>query len=147
MDPARNEVPSHPLTVELGGQIQLLGYDLSSDHLTRDGTLHLTLHWKAMRTPTTDYTVFTQLIGPDGSVWGQKDNQPQGGRYPTTAWALHDTVVDRYELALRENAPSGEYQLLVGMYNLSTGQRLNAIGEDGKHFADDAIPLATLVVN
>jgi hypothetical protein len=147
MDPARNEEPSHPLTVELGEQIQLLGYDLSSDHLTQDETLHLTLHWKAIRTPMTDYTVFTQLIGPDGSVWGQKDNQPQGGRYPTTAWALHDAVVDRYELTLRENAPSGEYQLLVGMYNLSTGQRLIAIGEDGKHFADDAVPLATVVVN
>ena len=111
-----------------------------------DEPLKLALHWQADKPTGTEYTVFTQLIGPDGLVWGQQDNQPQGGRYPTTAWALHDKVVDRYELRLREGAPPGEYRLLVGMYDLTTGQRLPAIDQNGQPLADNAIPLTTLTL-
>ncbi len=146
MDPAQTQSPSHPVIVELEDQIQLLGFDLSSERLTVGQPLHLTLHWQAINRPKADYTVFTQLIGPDGQVWGQQDNQPQGGRYPTTAWALRDRVTDRYELRLREGAPPGQYRLLVGMYNLATGQRLTAIGEDNNHLSDNAILLATLTL-
>jgi hypothetical protein len=146
MDPAGTSAPSHPLVVNLGGQIQLRGYNLSSATLSRDEPLKLALHWQADKPPSADYTVFTQLIGPDGLVWGQQDNQPQGGRYPTSAWAMHDKVVDRYELKLREGAPPGEYRLLVGMYDLATGQRLAASDQNGGGLADNAIPLATLTL-
>ena len=90
--------------------------------------------------------MFTQLIGPDGLVWGQQDNQPQAGRYPTTSWNLRDKVVDRYDLELREGAPVGEYRLIVGMYDLKTGQRLAAVDKEGNHLADDAIMLTTINV-
>lgn len=146
MDPARTRPPSHPMMVELGSQIQLLGYDLSFERLAVNEPLHLTLHWQAISQPKRDYTIFTQLISPDGLVWGQQDNQPQGGRYPTTAWIVQDRVVDRYKLTLREGAPPSQYRLLVGMYDLATGQRLTAIGEDGTRLPDDAILLTTLTV-
>jgi hypothetical protein len=135
------------MTVDLGEQIHLLGYDLvSPDQLKPGQTLNLALHWQAIRPPTADYTVFTQLIGPDGLVWGQQDSQPQGGRYPTTAWTVDQKVVDRYELTLRQDAPRGQYRLMVGMYQLATGQRLAAVGADGNRLADDAISLATISV-
>jgi hypothetical protein len=144
VDPAEGRPPSHPLAVNLGNQIELLGYDLSAERLTAGQPLRLTLYWQATERPAADYTVFTQLIGPDGQVWGQQDNQPQAGRYPTTAWPVQDNVVDRYELKLKEGAPPGAYRLLVGMYDLVTGQRLAAIAADGAPLPDNAIPLATL---
>jgi hypothetical protein len=79
-------------------------------------------------------------------VWAQQDNQPQGGRYPTSAWALQDKVIDRYELALREGTPPGEYRLLIGMYDLATGQRLPAISENGERLPNDAIPLTSFTI-
>jgi hypothetical protein len=144
MDPAQPRPPDHPLLVELGEQIQLLGYDLSAGRLTPAEPLQLTLHWQAVGRPATSYTVFTQLIGSDDQVWGQQDNQPQGGRYPTTVWTPRDRVADRYVLTLREGAPPGQYRLLVGMYDLSTGERLPAINADGTRLPGDAILLATL---
>jgi len=167
LDPARLRPPDYPRLVELGKQIQLLGYDLaeadSEAPLAQEcqsctlaleapaatspqPAWHLALHWQALDRPDRDYTVFTQLIGPDGQVWGQQDNQPQGGRYPTTAWALQDRVVDRYTLSLREGAPPGQYQLLAGMYDLPTGQRLAAIGAAGNRLPNDAIVLTTLTI-
>ncbi len=147
LDPERTKPPDHPLIVELGQQIRLLGFDLSSQDLSADEPLDLTLHWQTIDQPTADYTVFTQLIGPDGQVWGQQDNQPQGGRYPTTFWEHQDLVLDRYKLSLREGAPPGQYQLLVGMYKLQTGQRLPAVDAEDNRLPHDAIPLATFQLN
>jgi hypothetical protein len=132
--------------VDLGNQIQLLGYDLGADRLRPGETLPLVLHWQATGQPQTDYTVFTQLIGPDGRVWGQQDNQPQAGRYPTSAWELRRQVIDRYALKVKEGAPPGQYHLLAGMYTLTTGQRLAAVGEDGQRLPGDAIVLTTVTV-
>ncbi|MCS7261131.1 MAG: hypothetical protein NZ765_10180, partial [Anaerolineae bacterium] len=129
---------------------QLLGYDLSPPPhvpLSLGQPLNLTLYWRALRPLEDDYTVFTQLLGPDGRIWGQQDNQPQGGRYPTSRWEIGQTVVDRYVLVLHHNAPRGEYYLLVGMYKLASGERLAATDTDGRRIPEDAVRLTTLMVN
>jgi hypothetical protein len=146
LDPAHLQPPDHPLEVKLGGQVQLSGYDLAVDSPALTEPVQLTLYWQAIEPPTTDYTVFTQLIGPDGLVWAQQDNQPQAGQYPTTAWKPNDRVVDRYELFLSKDAPPGQYRLLVGMYDLASGQRLPAIAADGYQYPDHAIGLTSLTI-
>jgi len=138
--------PSHSLNIELDGQIELAGFHVSSDNLSARQPLKLTLYWQALQQPAFDYTVFVQLIGPDNQVWAQQDNQPQSGRYPTTAWAVQDRVVDRYELSLKEGAPSGTYRLLVGMYDLTTGERLAAIDRNGNRLSNDAIDLGEITI-
>ncbi len=146
MDPARTQPPPIPKLITMSNDIQLLGYDISNPILTQDQPLSFALHWQASSPPTADHTVFTQLIGPDGLLWTQQDNQPQGGRYPTTLWAIEDRVVDRYELTLPANAPNGEYRLLVGMYNWMTGERLPTFDENGTRLPDDAVQLTTVTV-
>jgi hypothetical protein len=146
MDPARTEPPSHEKIVNLGQEIRLLGYDLTNSQASPGQSLSLALHWEAIVPPSTDYTVFTQLIGPDGLVWGQKDNQPQQGRYPTTAWSVKDRVVDRYDILVREDAPGGAYRLLAGMYDLATGERLPAVDENGQRLPNDAIVISTIEI-
>jgi hypothetical protein len=146
MDPARTRPPAHEKIVKLGQEFQLLGYDIADTQTNPGQSLSLALHWKAIAQPSTDYTVFTQLIGPDGLVWGQQDNQPQQGRYPTSAWAIEDRVVDQYDIVLREGAPAGPYRLLVGMYDLTTGERLPAIDGNGQRLPNDAVELGTIDV-
>lgn len=146
LDPARMKLPENPMLVKLGDRIQLLGFDLSSEPLPVDRRLNLALHWQTTDQPTTDYTVFTQLIGPDGQVWGQKDNQPQDGRYPTSSWRANDKIVDRFQIPLEAGAPEGKYRLVVGMYILQTGERLQAVDSTGQPLPDNAIQLATLTL-
>ena len=145
-DGAESQPPNRPLTVELAGEIRLLGFDLDQARLKPGETLHLVLHWQAIQPPSQDYTVFTQLLGPDGRVWGQQDNQPQSNRYPTTAWPPLEQVIDRYQVPLRPEAPHGEYRLLSGMYQLASGQRLAAFDTSGNRLTDDAIQLTTITV-
>jgi hypothetical protein len=148
LDPAHDSLPSQPFAAQFGDAIHLVGYDLNPNPPTQNSklktqNLKLTLFWKSTAKIPIDYTVFTQLIGPDGQVWAQWDNPPQAGRYPTTAWADKDRVVDRYTLALRDGAPPGDYRLLVGMYDPTSGQRLPAAVNDQPQ-PDQAIELTRL---
>jgi hypothetical protein len=147
LDPAHDKLPATRFSAQIGKNIHLTGYDLAvpaADSLT--SPLALSLYWQATASIPTDYTVFTQLIGPDGQVWAQWDNPPQAGRYPTTAWQTPDQVIDRYTLTPREGAPAGEYRLIVGMYDPNTGERLPAT-IDGQPQPDNALVLTTISLN
>ena len=146
LDPARQSPPEAVMNVKLGDEIQLLGYTIENKTITSSEPIRMALFWQATQPVAHDYTVFTQLIGPDGQVWAQQDNQPQGGSFPTSAWSPRDTVVDRYELPINEGAPPGQYQLLVGQYDLNTGQRLPAVDADGQRLPNDAIILTTITL-
>lgn len=145
LDAMQEKFPDHPVSVRLGHGIRLAGYDLDAGD--PPSPLSLALYWQADDVPAKDYTVFTQLLGPDGQVWAQQDNRPQAGRYPTSVWQTGDKIVDRYELALRENPPAGKYRLLVGMYDWTTGERLEARGEDGINLPDNAVVLTEIELN
>jgi hypothetical protein len=122
----------YPLQVNLGDQVTLLGYDVSPEAVQPGQSLNLTLYWQARREMSKDYTVFTHLIAADGRIVAQQDNQPVEGRYPTSIWDTGEIVVDRYQLSIAPDAPGGEYHLEVGMYLLSTLERLKVASRDEK---------------
>ena len=132
---------SHPLTATLGGQVELLGYDLSAETIARGDTLTLTLYWRALVEMDESYTVFTHLLAPDGSITGQRDNSPVGGTYPTNLWLAGEVITDVYEIPVRADAAPGAHRLEVGMYVAETGARL-AIGGG----PDDFIVLQTITI-
>jgi hypothetical protein len=152
LDPAHGSEPPQPFSAQLGETIRLVGYSLAEEqgrilpnnNLTSP-TFNLVLYWQSTGSIPVDYTVFTQLVAPNGEVWAQWDNPPQAGRYPTSAWLENDDVIDRYSLTLRDGAPAGEYQLLVGMYNPTTGERIPVIVA-GQTRADRAVPLAIVTL-
>ncbi|MBE7553261.1 MAG: glycosyltransferase family 39 protein [Anaerolineales bacterium] len=151
LDPADGTPPPFPFSAQLGDSIQLTGFDLKQlsivnsqrSIINRQEPISLILYWQSTGKIAAAYTVFTQLVGPDGQVWAQWDNPPQAGRYPTSAWAEQDSVVDRYTLTLRDGAPPGQYRLLAGMYDPATGQRLPTL-VNGQPQPDNAVVLTTL---
>jgi 4-amino-4-deoxy-L-arabinose transferase-like glycosyltransferase len=132
----RNWTPpsvSHPMSVTLGTQVTLVGYDVKSQISTpqKSGgqaikfqTVEVTLHWQALREMDESYTVFVHLVDASGAVRAQKDNAPMNGVYPTTLWQRGEFVTDVYTLDL----PPGDYMLEVGMYLAETGARLPVAG-------------------
>jgi lysophospholipase L1-like esterase len=132
--PRSFEIPpiQHPLSVNLGGQVEFLGYDLRADHVMAGDTLHLTLYWRALAAAETSYKVFTHLLGDDGHIWGQKDDFPGRGTLPTIGWAEGEVIVDEYEVAVDPGAPGGDYQLAIGMYDPDSGARLPILDEKGE---------------
>jgi 4-amino-4-deoxy-L-arabinose transferase-like glycosyltransferase len=119
--------PSQPVARgELGGVVRLLGYDLPQPSVEAGSTLPLTLTWESLASFDADYTVFVHLVGSDGTPLAQTDSQPLDGTYPTRYWDVGDRLADSHELSVPSDVPPGEYELYVGMYLPTTGERLLA---------------------
>jgi 4-amino-4-deoxy-L-arabinose transferase-like glycosyltransferase len=131
-------VPSKLVTEgNLGNMARLVGYDPSPPLLATAGTtLPLTLTWEATGIFDQDYTVFIHLVGGDKRPLAQADGQPVGGDYATTFWDVGQRLGDPHQLLIPSDLPPGEYELLVGMYLLSTGERLPLLGADGQVLGD-----------
>jgi hypothetical protein len=125
-----------PLDIQLGSDISLQGYQIVSQSVSPGQILSLLLHWQALAQPDRNYKVFVQLLSPEGQLVAQRDSQPLDGFRPTSTWRPSQEITDRYGLLLPDTLPFSTYQLLVGMYDGETGQRLQVSGESTQAGAD-----------
>ncbi len=132
-----------PTEAIIGGIAQLVGFEISSSEVRAGGKLSIRLVWKALTPTSTSFRVFIHLAGDDLRPKAQKDGEPQQWQRPTTGWQSGEYVEDRYEIPLPDEMPAGQYQILVGMYNPVTGQRLPAAGSGA---AGDFIRLSRIEV-
>lgn len=123
---------SNPVDFDLGGKARLIGHKLEQS----EGTLEVSLYWKAQRQMEEDYTVFVHLLDGEGNLCAQHDSQPLNGYLPTSWWDVDEVIKDVHIL----EAPPGKYRLVVGMYRLSDGERLPLLEEGGRAI-DDKIDL------
>jgi hypothetical protein len=141
------ELPSlsHTLDVDFtsppdsvaGDHIQLAGYDL----VEKVDALNLTLWWIAQRQPLVDYTAFVHLFDPTTeTIVVQHDGMPRQGGYPTSGWLAGEVVSDTVQLSL-DDVPSGVYRIAVGLYDLSTRDRLTITAADGASLPDQRLIL------
>ncbi|MBN1219055.1 MAG: glycosyltransferase family 39 protein [Anaerolineae bacterium] len=111
--------PQTEVNVVLGEQIELLGFDYDQTSLSVD----LTFYWQALTRPDRDYTVFVHVRNATGEVVAQKDGPPAGGVYPTGLWDQGEIIKDQVSVPMEQLEP-GRYEVVLGMYDLVTGQRL-----------------------
>ncbi|MCK6625601.1 MAG: glycosyltransferase family 39 protein [Anaerolineae bacterium] len=100
--------------------INLIGFELAS--VTR-AQLDFKLAWQTNQTPSTDYTVFAQLLDLENKLVASFDRPPLDGDYPTSTWWPGQIIIDPRTIPLR-GTPPGEYRLIVGLYDPATQQRL-----------------------
>ena len=116
--PADAPIPNARLTPFEGG-IALLGYSVDQGQ-----GLPVTLYWRADAPVDQNYTVFTQLIAPDGTLAAQNDSRPIYGYYPTSQWQPGEIIPDRITIALPADLSPGVYTLIAGLYDAETLARL-----------------------
>ena len=130
----------HPLNVKVGDFATLLSFDQTADSATPGGTLGITLYWQVNIKTTTDYTVFLHVLNAKGDVVAQIDLPSVNRRRPTTSWQHGEAITDQFTLMLPNDLSAGQYQLVVGMYDTASGERLKTGQEN------DTIPLTTIAV-
>jgi len=134
----------YPMEVNLDHKVRLLGFDLDREMTEPGGALLLTLYWQAIAEMEVDYHVFVHV--EEGShIWGQKDGVPHCGTDPTYDWEPGELIVDRYSIPINPNTPRGRYPLLVGMYEHTSGQRLQVLNKRGE-LQGDSVELTTVRV-
>ncbi len=128
----------HPMSVNLGDAVHLLGYNLLTEEVLPGDILQLTLFWEALAPITERYKVFTHVVDAHGHLVGQRDAEPGGGAMITTIWVQGEQIVDNYGLPILPATPPGEYTIQTGMYALTDGRRLRVV-QNGQGLADHVV--------
>lgn len=134
---------AHPTAFTFGDRIRLLGFDLTPTAGRGGEPFTLDLYWQALVPLTEDWQVFIHVLDGDGRRVTGHDGPPRGGWWPTSAWEPGQVVHDRHSFALPAALPPGRYTLAVGLYRLTTLERLPADGPPAT-IADGAALLTTL---
>jgi len=134
--PSEEEALYRPLRVRLGDKIILNGYRLIDEVVRRGDIVRLILHWRPEGEVEEDYKLFLHLLDEEGRLVAQRDSEPGGGMRPTSSWEVGEEIVDRYGVVVGEGTPSGRYQLVVGMYEPESGERLPIVDNEGVVIGD-----------
>lgn len=123
--------PSNSLQANLGGKMELRGYDVSLPAGQGGREVVVTLYWRALAPMDRDYTIFIHVIGPDGQRVAQHDSQPWWRvSLPTSTWQPGEELKDQHALELPTNLKAGTYHLQAGVYYWQTLERLPVMEGD-----------------
>jgi len=119
--PVETELPidTIPLNAQFGSAIELHSYQLDQ----QDTSLELILYWHATAVPDKNLFTFVHLIDEDDNIVAQIDYVPVDGLRPTAGWRAGEVITDPYTLTLPSDLPTGQYQLLVGLFDPDTFER------------------------
>ncbi len=131
--------PAHRIEARFGEFITLLGFTPDGEEAIPGQILRIKLFWEAHDSVEDDYKVFIHLLDAQGPIVAQQDSRPMGGSKPTSDWAEGEKIVDNHGVFIPWEVAPGQYQLVLGMYEANTGQRLSATA-DGEVVGDN-LPL------
>jgi hypothetical protein len=147
---ARSARGSQPIEADLGGLVRLVGYDIDPRRAWPGGRVPITLYWQAQAPIPEDYHIFVHLEGDEAAgsapgLWGQADGRPVCWTYPTYDWRPGQIIADQHAINIKPDTPTGDYQILAGMYLPDTGARLDVLDEAGNPVAN-SVKLTTVPV-
>lgn len=119
--------------VQFAEQIRLRAWQWTLPEGTPPAAIDLHFVWQAMQTPRFDYSLFVHLLDEQGTTQAQLDWQPRdyAGPRPMSGWRPDEVLHDAQQLSIPVTLPAGRYQLVLGVYNWQTGERLPLGNEAG----------------
>lgn len=129
--PAWTTIEPHAAPVGLFGEHQIALVDYRFEGTLQPGEhIALDVVWQDLRPLEADYTVFVQALDSANTIWGQRDIQPREGELPTSTWQPGQIITDTYAFDVERGAPAGGLHVIMGFYDVNTGQRLPANAGD-----------------
>ncbi|MDM8527529.1 glycosyltransferase family 39 protein [Anaerolineales bacterium HSG24] len=126
-----NRIDAECSWIEVGqqfGDISLLKYSLVDRTVTPADILQLQLIWQTGMPLAQNYTIFGQLLDNRNHLVGQRDASP---KLPTTQWSVNELLTDTLGIFIEPGTPPGQHQLIIGLYDSQTGERLPILNEHG----------------
>jgi hypothetical protein len=136
------EDPLAPLALpaDLGGEIALLGFRVSSRSARPGQELEVTTAWQVTAEPgSPEMSIFVHLVNAVQAV-----SVGDGLGFPAVQWSPGDVFIQQNRLPVPADTPPGRYWVQVGAYSLVTGARLPVL--EAEEPVADRILLAALEV-
>jgi hypothetical protein len=118
--------PEHRLSVDFGDTIRLIGYDLLQDNRDNARFLRFRPYWQALQYPLRNYQMYLHWVrAGERTPLTQADGAPGLPLRPTMSWNDTTEILlgDWHDIMIPADN-SDPHQLLVGLYELETGERL-----------------------
>ncbi len=109
---------------EAVGFARLAGFTLPGEALAPGAALPVTLLWQASAETDTSYRVFVHLRDSAGALRAQSDSVPAGWTRPTTGWLPGEYILETHQIQLPPELPPGAYEVVAGLYDPASGERL-----------------------
>jgi 4-amino-4-deoxy-L-arabinose transferase-like glycosyltransferase len=123
--------PIIPLNVNFDGKLILTGYGFESPTVEAAGDLPIVLGWESQRGMEKGYHLFIHLVDERGHLWGQKSIEIQNAlTFLTSYWDAGEANEEGYVVPVMAGTPPGRYQVRIGLFELSTGERLDILDEN-----------------
>jgi 4-amino-4-deoxy-L-arabinose transferase-like glycosyltransferase len=124
--------PVTPQFVNFGDEIALTGVRQPALAYRPGEAITLDLIWQAEQKPKADYTVFMHLRrAGDGGQIAAFDSPPVNGSSPTSSWSQGQIITDTRAIQIPADAAPGNYNVVIGLYQYPTFERLPIVGQDG----------------
>ncbi|MEZ4677821.1 MAG: hypothetical protein R2932_26755 [Caldilineaceae bacterium] len=118
------ETPTIVINKTLDSAITLRGATSSCDRCNPGDLLHLVFWWQVARPLRQDYKLFVHIADSTGRPLTQWDGLPGQNTQQTTKWPVGSAFEEHVLIRLPTDLPTGEYTVLVGLYDPNTGSRL-----------------------
>jgi 4-amino-4-deoxy-L-arabinose transferase-like glycosyltransferase len=112
--------PLHPLVANLGGQVDVLGWDVTDkkgnvvDSVVPSVKYDFVIYYKVVSSISGNWETFIHIDGQQRRFNG--DHPTLGGKYPLHLWRVGDYVADRFEFVLEPFFTPGDYDVFFGLY-------------------------------
>jgi hypothetical protein len=121
--------PQVSVAMGFGDQLRLIGYDttLESGAVTAGTVIHFRPYWQTIRPPQANYSMFVHIYrSGETAIIAQQDGTPGTRQRLTLQWDDPNEVYigNEVQLTLSSPLPPGAYELVIGLYNFTTGARL-----------------------
>jgi hypothetical protein len=138
LEPLPGDLPN-PQSVNFGGEVELVGYQISPRAVRPGEEIEVQLYWRADQQPAQNYGIFLHVLGKENLIWAGWDTPAHRSMLE---WPLDSPVEEVRTLLMPEHMPPGTYQVEIGVWSIGTGEgRLPIVAEDG-HWIDTRLLLS-----
>ncbi|GAB4563450.1 MAG: hypothetical protein Kow0047_12310 [Anaerolineae bacterium] len=143
--PLMESLPSdaEPTEIRYGDAVRLIGVAVDRKAAFPGEAIQVTLYWRTEAALLENYSVFVHVVGGDGLIIAQDDSYPAQGAWATSLWPVGSIVPDTHVIRLPVTTFAPEQvELHVGVYHLSTGERLRTDPPADR----DSVPVASVQI-
>ena len=127
------DAPLEPIGARFEGGVELVAGGILGD--PRPGEpLPLAFDWRVTEPVDNSLVVFAHVVHCQGALIAQRDAVPGNGLFQVESWEPGASVRDQFALPLPLELPAGEYELQVGVYSATTGQRYSVVEPQAGHY-------------
>jgi len=112
--------PQHPLDIQFGSKVQLIGYDLSTDAVQEGKPFTVTWYWKVLEPLDEGFRVFTHMMDAEKNSRLNLDSaRPFREAYPEAGWKKGDLLRDVQEVTVPRAWKSKSATFCLGFWRES----------------------------